>query len=121
MSKLITNTSELHLGEFTGTENWYRHALVKNMLYTDGVKYVIETCGAYWLLDIIATEYFPNLEKFGGFLTIEMKSLGSTGRITVTDGNENILKKRSIAFTNFPTGSVTFWMENNILYLPNER
>lgn len=31
------------LAQFTGTEFWYRHNLARNILFTDGVKYVAET------------------------------------------------------------------------------
>ena len=53
----MTNTKTLtkaDLIQFTGSEHWYRHAMVRDILYTDGVKYVAETGGAYWLLDEIA-------------------------------------------------------------------
>jgi hypothetical protein len=40
--------------QFTGSEHWYHHAMVRDVLYTDGVKYVAETAGAYWLIDEIA-------------------------------------------------------------------
>lgn len=37
---------------FTGTEQWFRHPLSSNFLYTDGVKFFAEHCGggAYWFL-----------------------------------------------------------------------
>ena len=34
--------------QFTGSEHWYRHAMVRDVLYTDGVKYVAETVRARW-------------------------------------------------------------------------
>lgn len=48
----ILNRADLR--QFTGSENFYRHALVRSILYTDGVQYVAETGGAYWLIDAIA-------------------------------------------------------------------
>src|SRR5580700_9308906 len=42
------------LSRFTGTEHWYRHALNRDVLYTDGAKYVADVGGAHWLLDLIA-------------------------------------------------------------------
>jgi hypothetical protein len=39
--------------QFTGSEHWHRHAMVHDVLYTDGVKHVAETGGAYWLIDEI--------------------------------------------------------------------
>jgi len=44
----------LMLAQFTGTQNFYRHGLVREVLYTEGVEYVIDNAGAYWLLDEIA-------------------------------------------------------------------
>ena len=42
------------LAQFTGSTNFYRHRLVREVLYTEGVEYLAETAGAYWLLDEIA-------------------------------------------------------------------
>ena len=42
------------LANFTGSETWYRHALVRDVLFTDGAKHVADIGGAYWLLDEIA-------------------------------------------------------------------
>ena len=42
------------LRQFTGSENWYRHGLVRDVLYTDGAQYLAEHGGAYWLIDEIA-------------------------------------------------------------------
>ena len=42
------------LRQFTGTEQWYRHGTVRDVLFTDGAKYVADQAGAYWLLDEIA-------------------------------------------------------------------
>jgi hypothetical protein len=46
------------LSQFTGTETWYRHPLVRNTLYTDGIKYLITKAFAYWLIDEIAFQQF---------------------------------------------------------------
>ena len=42
------------LAHFTGTEHWYRHGLVRDILFTDGAKYVADQGGAHWLIDEIA-------------------------------------------------------------------
>lgn len=46
------------LEQFTGTQQWYRHPIVKNTLYTDGIKYLAERAGAYWLIDEITFQQF---------------------------------------------------------------
>ena len=44
--------SEGNLSQFTGTENWYRHGINRNVLFTDGAKYVADKGGTYWLLEL---------------------------------------------------------------------
>ena len=46
--------SKSELAQFTGSDNWYRHTINRNVLYTDGAQHVAEHGGAYWLLDEIA-------------------------------------------------------------------
>jgi hypothetical protein len=45
---------EANLCQFIGSENWYRHGINSNVVFTDGAKYVADQGGAYWLLDAIA-------------------------------------------------------------------
>lgn len=35
------------------TDEWHRH--FHGLIYTDGIKFVAETCGAYWLIDAVAS------------------------------------------------------------------
>lgn len=45
-------TTRINLNQFTGgTANYYKHWL--NGVYTDGMKYIAEQCGAYWLMDLV--------------------------------------------------------------------
>ena len=46
--------TQAELAQFTGTENWYRHSIAKAVHYTDGMLFVAERAGAYWLIDEIA-------------------------------------------------------------------
>ena len=52
MTTKSLNTADL--AQFTGSEQWYRHRIVRDVLFTDGAKYVADAGGAYWLLDEIA-------------------------------------------------------------------
>ena len=51
-----TQDLQRHLRQFTGSECWYRHNLNRNTIYTDGVQFFAENAGAYWFIDIVATE-----------------------------------------------------------------
>lgn len=48
------------LNQFTGTAQYYKHW--SKLLYTDGVQYLAEEGGAYWLIDAIAS-YQPTALK----------------------------------------------------------
>ncbi len=51
---------EDELEQFHGTEKWYRH--FTGLVYTDGIKYLAENAGAYWLIDLVGA-YQPYLRK----------------------------------------------------------
>ena len=48
-------TLESDLAQFTGSENYYRHSLNRKFMHTDGVNYLAEKAGAFWLVDLIAS------------------------------------------------------------------
>ena len=106
---------------FTGTEQWFRHPLSSNFLYTDGVKFFAEHCGggAYWFLDILATE-LADLQETENFMSITLDVVDSSAKITADDGNGNVLWTRNIDFTDAEKGTWKFFLTNNVLLLPSE-
>ena len=85
--------SEAHLRQFTGTENWYRHGINRNVLFTDGAKYVADEGGSYLLLDAIAIaqKFEKNVaaEEFQVWkLTVREDR---TTSLVCEDGNDNIV------------------------------
>lgn len=107
------------LKQFTGTEQWYRHNLVQGMLYTDGVQFFAEHAGAYWFLDIVATEIFPMQDK-QQFMVVTLTAEDNKGSITATDGNGGQVYAREIEFTDCPVGGWDFYLTDNVLLLPSE-
>ena len=117
-----TEDLALALRQFTGTEQWYRHWFNKKMLYTDGVKFFAEEAGggAYWFLDIVATEIFGLLEA-NPFLAIKLVSENGRPIVIAEDGNNNVLFKRDdIEYTDCPEGTWLFFMSDNVMLLPSE-
>jgi hypothetical protein len=111
-----------NLCNFTGTEMWHRHGLVRDMLFTDGVHYFAESAGgggAFWLLDIIATEVFPLLKK-EPFLVIRAIVNTSDCHIFADDGNDNLVWSRYIEYTDLQEGEWKFYLTDNVLLLPSE-
>lgn len=108
----------MNLSQFTGTEQWYKHPFSK-VTYTDGVKYFAEKAGAYWFIDKVLLEYLPLYTKHE-FLHITLTVLGSTAFVRVTDGNDLILKKDHVEYTDCPEGEYEFFLTNDVLLLTSE-
>ncbi|MBF0562021.1 MAG: hypothetical protein HQL37_08365 [Alphaproteobacteria bacterium] len=120
----MTDTAKLTkatLHQFTGSENWYRHGLVRHVLFTDGAKYVADQGGAYWLLDEIAFAQRRKrvlVEEFQVWkLTVKADS---TARLVCEDGNGNRVYSKKITYTDFPTEGVELYYTNNTILLPSE-
>ena len=109
-----------HLAQFYGTENWYRHGLIRSILYTDGVKYVAETGGAYWLIDEVAIAQMQRAIRGQVFQVWKLKVTGESAVLTCEDGNNNLVSRKKITFTDFPLPEITFWLRDNVIMLPSE-
>jgi len=118
------NSTELQngLSQFTGTENYYRHALGQ-MKYTDGVAFFAENAGggAYWFLDIVGTELIT-LQKAEPFIHVVLDSSEVENRATIKadDGNDKLLWRREIEFTDCPPGVWKFYLIGGVLMLVGE-
>jgi len=109
------------LAQFKGTEQWYRHPVFRSFLYTDGVKYLAEKAGAYWLLDYIFSNQTLAKIKAEEFQVWKIFVKDEAAEIKVEDGNDNIVYEFKIAYTDFPLEEFTLWFLNNqTLILPSE-
>ena len=77
------------MAQFTGSETFYRYGLAGDVLFTEGVKYVADTVGAYWLLDIIciANVYEPKVRAEEFQLWSLSVQENATALVTCDDGN----------------------------------
>lgn len=109
------------LSGFYGSEQFYRHGLVRKLIYTEGVQHFAEHAGggAYWFLDIVATEVLPYQRK-QEFIAIVMTVADGKADIVAHDGNYNDFWKRHIGYTDCPDGEWSFYLCNNTLMLPSE-
>ena len=108
------------LSQFTGSEQWYRHRLCRRMLYTDGVKYLAERAGAYWLIDEIAfAQALPQIAR-EEFQVWKLRVEANSADLICEDGNDNAVYRKRIPFTDFPAPGVEIWCANNVIYLPSE-
>ncbi|SRR6266852_2345238 len=113
--------NEADLANFTGSEQWYRHFLGKS-LFTDGVKYVADQAGAYWLLDEIAinqTRAKVRTEEFQVWvLKVDLEKHKAV--LTCDDGNGNVVFTKRIDYTDFPLAEIKFYYTDGTLLLPSE-
>jgi hypothetical protein len=114
--------AQADLAQFMGSENWYRHGLMRDVLFTDGAKHVADAGGAYWLLDEIALaqryEKGVAAEEFQHWkLTVKAEQ---TATLVCDDGNGKIVFEKRIEFTDFPLEEISLYCTNNTILLPSE-
>lgn len=114
--------SKSDLSQFSGSENWYRHGINRNVLFTDGAKYVADEGGAYWLLDEIAIIQSHNKTVAATRFQVWKLSVrpDRTATLTCEDGNGKIVYTKEIEYSDFPLDEITLWFTNNTIYLPSE-
>ena len=112
----MLTTNELR--QFTGTESWYKH--LSGYLYTDGVLYVAQEGGAFWLIDkiLLTTRAKNNLQEFGVW-KLEVNE-DKSAILVCEDGNYQELYREKIEWTDFPLNEIELWLENGVLILPSE-
>jgi len=122
MTDTTKTLSQCELAQFTGTEHWYRHALVPSLLYTDGVRYVAETAGAYWLLDAIALaqQAYPNVAAEPFQLWRLSVAQDSSATLCCEDGNGESVHRETVSWTDFPSEGIRFYLTDDVLMLPSE-
>jgi hypothetical protein len=113
--------TDADLRKFTGSETWYRHSLVRKVLYTDGVQYVAEHGGAYWLIDEIAFAQCDRKIAAEGFQVWKLAvEADHTAILTCTDGNDRLIHRKRLTFTDFPLDEISFYFTDDVLLLPSE-
>jgi hypothetical protein len=103
------------LSGFIGSERVFRHALNRNILFTEGVNYLAKKVGAYWLIDEIALS-----RRTEGFQVWKLMVNGSQATLLVEDGDDRQIWRKKIAFTDFPEPGITLWCVNHTIMLPSE-
>jgi hypothetical protein len=113
--------SKAELRQFTGSEQWFRHGLVRKVLYTEGAQYVAERAGAYWLLDEIAFAQFEPIVAPEEFQLWRLKvSPDKTATLTCENGNDRAVFTKQLEFTDFPLDELVLYYTNNVIFLPSE-
>jgi len=110
--------TEADLSQFTVSETWYRH--MTGATFTDGVKYLADNAGAYWLIDECLFRQRFRRVRAEEFQVWILRVNGSTAVLTCEDGNNNEVHAKRIEFTDFPLPEIKLYFCNNVLMLPSE-
>lgn len=118
---------------FTGTMDYHKSTIfIRNFYHTDGVQFLAETAGAYWLIDAIVswqTKARVRCEEFQIWKLI-VNPANRSCVLVGTDGNRNHIARQKIGYTDFPLDDITLYLELGsldmktpawILMLPSER
>ncbi len=81
------NITSAALSNFWGSQEFYRHWISRSLVYTEGCEFLNATLKV-------------NLEKKSAVLIFD-------------DGNDNVLAKQEIGYTNFPLPEIVFYVESN--------
>lgn len=112
------------LAAFTGTDDYHRHETA-TFSYSDGVKFLADEAGAYWLIDLIASwqkrcRKDRPLRKLQIWeLRVDLKKRSGLLACLRAPGDE--VFRTSLPFTDFPLDFLQLYLEHEVLMLPGER
>ena len=117
MAEVVGLKEELE--QFTGTINYYRHPL--GIYYTDGVKYLADRAGAYWLIDTIASWQVEEKVRRAPFQIWELRIIEDNRAVLTMreDLGKPELARQKIPFTDFPFNQ-KLYLVDGVLMLPSE-
>lgn len=118
MAKLSKAELERNLPQFTGTEGYAKYH--GGLLLTDGVVYLAQNAGCFWLLDIIWSVQSMVKVKREEFQSWKCTAKNGKAVVECTDGNKNVLYTQKVDFTDIPLDEVTLYLTNNVILLPSE-
>ena len=113
---------ETELSMFTGTQAYHRFSIISKLVMTDGVKYLCEKAGCYWLMDLIAS-YQQKCMRDSMLRDIQFWTLkvnDSTGVVTCDRDTDDTAFKQNIPYTDFPLNEIKLYCTNGVILLPSE-
>lgn len=111
---------QLVLSAFGPSQNWHSHE--SGYLYSDGVAFLADAAGAYWLIDAILARQRrlrkkPALRDSQVWIfTVE----DYVGTLSCLSGPNQIAYTRRVGFTDFPLPEITLHIDGDTLCLPSE-
>lgn len=114
--------SKATLSQFTGTTTWFRHGLIRDVLYTEGVQYLAEAGSAFWLIDEIA--FAQHYEKAVAAEPFQLWKLtvhpDCSSLLNCDDGNSQVVFSKAIPYSDFPLDEISLYFTDHVILLPSE-
>ena len=114
------------LSDFYGTEQYYKHPFT-GVLFTDGIRYMAESCGAFWLIDEIAfAQRLPKIRNDDKLQEIQFWTLtvkDKSAVLTCERDEGDVAYRKTIDYTDFPLDEIKVWIEfgeKPVMLLPSE-
>lgn len=113
------------LRQFYGTEHYHRY--MPGLVVTDGVKFLADNAGCYWLLDMVWS-YLPALRKSGDtfFVVRYAGTPGASGLFSITDDipANQTYAAQAVEYSDFPLDEIVMYLSHAggdaVLMLPTE-
>ena len=116
LKPLIMNAND-YLKQHNCSDEFFKYNF--GLVITEGTKAMADQFHCYWLLDIIVS-YQPELKRHQ-FQVWKLFVLDDSSAIVkCTDGNDKVLKRQEVPFTDFTAKEATLWVEGNVILLPSE-
>jgi hypothetical protein len=107
------------LSGYIGSVSYYKYLCGTQL--TDGSKAAAELYECFWFLDIIASiQYMPEVHA-EGFQVFKLERVKDDHfKVTMEDGNDNVIYTQNIAYSDFKDDILTLWVVDKIIMLPSE-
>jgi hypothetical protein len=111
-----------------GTEAYHRLSAAP-LKCTDSIRAIAEAVGAFWLVDVIATNYLrPGVRPYrNGFIRVDVNVRDDRSAYVHLRPNDystgqtmQSVASQEIPATDFPQGLWVFWIEDGVLMCPGD-
>ena len=109
---------EGQLAHFIGTQRYYQN--FTGLLYTDGIQYLAEQAGSYWLIDLVGSHQPKLLDARFQLWNLEVKEDKSALITMLEDDGEPVKVRQEIPFTDFPLNEFSFYCIDGVMLLKSE-
>ena len=116
---------ESDLAQFCGSAEFYQH-WTKRLVYTEGVQYMAERGGAYWLIDAVASyqsdQRIASRQDLVDFQQWQLAVAQDKSAVLTMrgDSDQPAVITQEIPFTDFPLAQIKVYVCNGTLMLPSE-